>query len=328
MGTTRLADVAGATRRALEGALALALPVACAGCGASGVDLCAPCAARLRPDPRCRAIPGGLAVWSGLVFDGEAARAVRALKERGRTDVALMLAPALRAAVSAALAGRRAPVVAVPVPTSRAALRRRGYRVPELVARRAGARTTRLLVAARPTRDQRGLGRAERERNAAGSMRVRGRAAGLEVLLVDDVVTTGATLAEAARFAGGGSDRRGRRGRRRDAPARAVRRVRGTAGGRMADATRPRGRDRSSRPVYGRGSHKPPGLLRSSRREGRAPAPRTRKRSALVGGPDREARWTRTSAESASGSPTVSDRWSRRRPPGSRPSRRVRCGSR
>jgi predicted amidophosphoribosyltransferase len=88
--------------------------------------------------------------------------------------------------------------VIVPIPTSRAAFRRRGYRVVELVAARAGLRVERLLIHTRRTADQRGLDHASRRHNVAGSLRSRD-AAGLRVLVLDDVVTTGATLAEAAR---------------------------------------------------------------------------------------------------------------------------------
>jgi predicted amidophosphoribosyltransferase len=187
-----------AARDAASAALALLLPVACPGCGLQGVALCGSCRLRLHPAPRRRVVDG-LTVWSGLAFDGPCARVLRALKERGRTDLARALGPALREALRAAVAGAPGGVVAVAVPTSAAALRRRGYRVPELVARRAGVRTARLLAVARATGDQRALGRDERARNVAGSMRARRGAAGLAVVLIDDVLTTGATLAEARR---------------------------------------------------------------------------------------------------------------------------------
>lgn len=194
----RMDDIRSRVREACGQALALLLPVACPGCGLHGTALCGPCRAALTPAPRRRAA-GDLPVWSGLVFEGAAARALRAMKERGRTDVARVLAPALREALRAAVSGARSPVVAVAVPTSRAAMRRRGYRVPELVARRAGVRTARLLSVARATGDQRALDRAQRARNVAGSMRATRNAAGLDVVLIDDVLTTGATLAEARR---------------------------------------------------------------------------------------------------------------------------------
>jgi predicted amidophosphoribosyltransferase len=53
------------------------------------------------------------------------------------------------------------------------------------------------LVRTRPTRDQAGLGRAERGINLRGAFMARGQRA-QRVLLIDDVRTTGATLAEAA----------------------------------------------------------------------------------------------------------------------------------
>lgn len=189
-----------AVRAACADALALLLPVSCAGCDEPDVGLCERCMLALAPAPRRQVIPsdgGGLTVWSGLAFEGVPARVLRAIKEDGRTGLAHALAPALAAAVARAGVGG---VVLVPLPTSRAAYRRRGFRVPDLLLRRAGWPPTRLLRHARRTGDQRGLGREARRRNVDGSLAVRpGAAQGLRVLLVDDVVTTGATLAEAAR---------------------------------------------------------------------------------------------------------------------------------
>ncbi|MFD4959933.1 ComF family protein [Microbacterium sp. NPDC058389] len=190
-----------AVRAACADALALLLPVSCAGCDEPDVGLCERCVLALTPAPRRQVIPadgGGLTVWSGLVFEGVAARVLRAIKEDGRTGLARSLAPAVRAAV--ARTGVDADVALVPLPTSRAAYRRRGFRVPDLLLRRAGRPVTRLLRHARRTGDQRGLGREARRSNVDGSLAVRpGGPPGVRVLLVDDVVTTGATLAEAAR---------------------------------------------------------------------------------------------------------------------------------
>lgn len=184
-------------RRAAADALTFVLPVACAGCGEPDVALCDGCRAALRPRTVHRVLDSGLVVHSGLLFEGVVAGVVRGLKEEGRTPLAAVLAPALAAAADAA-ASETAVDAVVPLPSSRAALRRRGYAVVELLARRAGLHPRPLLRPARGIADQRRLGRDERRRNVSGSLRARD-ASGLRVLIVDDVVTTGATLDEAAR---------------------------------------------------------------------------------------------------------------------------------
>lgn len=188
-----------AVRAACADALALLLPVSCAGCDEPDVALCERCALALAPNPRRQVIeaPGGeIAVWSGLVFEGVAARVLRAIKEGGRTGLAPALAPALAAALAHTGAD---DAVVVPMPTSRAAYRRRGFRVPDLLVRRAGRRARRLLRHARTTADQRGLDRDARRRNVTRSLTATRDASGLRVIVVDDVVTTGASLAEAVR---------------------------------------------------------------------------------------------------------------------------------
>ncbi len=100
----------------------------------------------------------------------------------------------------------------VPVPSSRAATRARGHDPLLRLARRAGARlrgdgiaasAVPLLMLGRRVSDQAGLGASARADNLAGAHRVRRRAVarlgGETVILVDDLITTGASLAEAAR---------------------------------------------------------------------------------------------------------------------------------
>ncbi|MEV8266659.1 phosphoribosyltransferase family protein [Microbacterium sp. NPDC076911] len=189
----------GLIRPALAQALTLVMPIECGGCGAVDVDLCEECVDALHPHPHRRALAGAtgsVPLWSGLRFEGVAARVIRAVKEDGRTSMISSLSPALNAAIGKVAAP--ADTVAVPLPTSRAAYRRRGYRVPDRLAARSVLPVARLLRTVRRTADQRGLTIMQRRENVIGSMAA-GDAAGRRVIVVDDVVTTGATLEEAIR---------------------------------------------------------------------------------------------------------------------------------
>lgn len=181
-----------AVREAVADALAFWFPVACAGCGALDVDVCEGCRAALAPRIVRRSLLPGVEVVSALEFDGVAARVIRAMKSDGRTGLARALAPALAAALAAAPAG----ATVTTIPASRAADRRRGYRPVDLLVRRAGALAVPLLRTRRASADQRGLSRAARRANVAGLFVARAPLRGC-VVVVDDVVTTGATLRDA-----------------------------------------------------------------------------------------------------------------------------------
>ncbi len=148
-------------------------------------------------------------VFSGLAYEGVAREVVLAVKEQQRTGAARHLVPALAAAVVAAAAeaggvagsagASAGDVVLVAVPGTRAAYRRRGYDPVRLLLARAGLGERRVFGSARPHRVQKGLGAGDREANLAGAFRLRRSVHGIRVILVDDVVTSGATLLEAAR---------------------------------------------------------------------------------------------------------------------------------
>ena len=188
-------------RDALLDAWALVLPVDCAGCGARDRSLCVPCTAALAPDPSHRRLADGTPVVSALDYGGAVRQTVLAFKEQGRTDVARRLAVPLAAAIAAASSARAAGAGAeiLPVPTSRAAYRRRGYDPVALLVRRAGLRAAHDLETTRRATQQKKLAAEERAGNREGYLRAVRALDGRSFLLVDDVLTTGATLAEACR---------------------------------------------------------------------------------------------------------------------------------
>ncbi|PWW22958.1 putative amidophosphoribosyltransferase [Geodermatophilus normandii] len=191
----------------------LVLPRTCAGCGVPGSALCRRCTAALgspreaTPRRPPRAMPPTVAAGA---YAGPVRPAVAAFKEHGRAELAGPLGAALALAVgvhAVLLPGR--PVLLVPVPPSRAALRARGRdcvrelataAVADLRAAGVDAGCARLLTRAGRVRDSAGLSVAQRRANLAGTFAVRPGAlpAGALLVVVDDVVTSGATLTEAA----------------------------------------------------------------------------------------------------------------------------------
>jgi predicted amidophosphoribosyltransferase len=179
--------------------LDLLLPQACAGCGAPGPVLCARCVPR-RAAEVVAVDSLDVPVAAAGEYAGGLRRALLAYKERGRTDVGGALGTLLSGAI---LLGRPGALVAVP--SSAAAVRARGGNHLERLVRRA-ARETGLPAApgalqlGRRVRDSAGLDRAERNRNLAGAFRALpppgGRCA---AVVVDDIVTSGASAREAVR---------------------------------------------------------------------------------------------------------------------------------
>jgi len=187
---------------ALE-ALALFLPVQCAGCDEPGTAVCERCAGDLGGPVLRRDLGAGFVVWAGAEYTGTVRRALLALKNEQRTDAARALSGLLVAAIGAALDERPVPspgpITLAALPSTRAAYRRRGYRPIDVLVRPTGIRLEHPFAWQRQPVDQIGLGRDARQANLAGSMRARRAAAGRRFLLVDDVVTTGGTLREAHR---------------------------------------------------------------------------------------------------------------------------------
>jgi ComF family protein len=186
-------------RDAALDALALVLPVECAGCGAPDRAVCGVCRRALAPHPSVRQLTDGTPVCAGLEYEGVARAVILAYKEQGRTELCAPLAIALAASVRAAGQSfdlRGAEVVCVP--GSRAARRRRGFDPVSALVTRAGLERARVFSPARPHHSQKSLSLVERGVNLQGAFAVCAVVTGRRFLLVDDVVTTGATLEAAA----------------------------------------------------------------------------------------------------------------------------------
>ncbi|MEU6775821.1 ComF family protein [Streptomyces sp. NPDC046759] len=212
----------------------LVLPADCTGCGAPRTVLCPRCRAalcgraprRVWPVPEPAGLP---VVHAAAPYAQEVRTLLLAHKERGVLVLAGALGAALAGAVRAGFgggagvpggvgvgprsgAGRVDPVLLVPVPSARWAVRARGHDPVRRIAlaaarelRRTGtpARVAAVLRQRRPVADQAGLDARRRLANVAGALEVTAGGDRLlgagQVVLVDDLITTGASLAEAAR---------------------------------------------------------------------------------------------------------------------------------
>jgi ComF family protein len=195
--------VAGPLRSLLD---ALA-PPRCAGCDETApAALCERCVELLNTEPLPPPRDGRHGrVLAALPHSGPARRAVHAGKYRGRRAAVSLLAAVAAERLAPALAACPRPAAVVPVPLGARRRRTRGYNQAELaaaaLARLPGAGPVLpLLARVRETRPQVGMDRNSRRANLDGAFRWMGGPlpAGCVVWLVDDVLTTGATLEAAA----------------------------------------------------------------------------------------------------------------------------------
>ena len=136
------------------------------------------------------------------LYAGPLRQALHALKFRGKRPLARPLAELVRSQCAAVL--RSGGEALVPVPLARARLRERGFNQAELIADRLGDLIglpvrRHWLARVRETPPQTDLPAEDRKTNVGGAFAARSGVAGHHVILVDDVLTTGATCRECAR---------------------------------------------------------------------------------------------------------------------------------
>ena len=187
----------------------LILGAACPGCGRPSRALCPGCAAEIAPRPAVvRTRP--LVIAASGEHSGVLRLAIVAWKEEGRTTLLRPLTHLLAASVVEVTRDVSGPILLVPVPTTWRSRLGRGSDVVDQLAhgaagllRDTGADVSarQALRMARRTADQSGLDARARARNLAGAFQLRtgDRLTGCDLVIVDDIVTTGATLGEAVR---------------------------------------------------------------------------------------------------------------------------------
>lgn len=190
--------------------LDLILPLECGGCGAPSTRWCDTCAAALKvhtdePHLVTPRIDPGVPVFALGRYAGPRRQVIVALKEHGRRDLVAPLARTLALGLHQLLGWGilDTPFAIVPAPTRASAARRRGGDPVTRIATQAtrghpGITVTQALKTRAMVRDSVGLTIADRERNLAGRIKLTRPISG-DVLLVDDIVTTGATVREAVR---------------------------------------------------------------------------------------------------------------------------------
>ena len=178
----------------------LIFPSRCFGCQKLGPSICSACRSNWHPH-YYRTRFNNLTVHSSLLYTPTASKIILAAKEQGIKGADELIIEAIIHALGKSKIDTTLARL-VPIPSSKSSQRRRGRSfIVDLVApisQRTGIQMLDCLQLSRRVQDQSGLHRDERATNLAGAFRITSHVRG-ELILIDDVVTTGATLREALR---------------------------------------------------------------------------------------------------------------------------------
>jgi ComF family protein len=176
----------------------LIFPQRCIGCMQLGPTICSQC--RLSWHPHIyRTHVDSLLVTSSILYSPIAARILVAAKESNQRSADILIIDAIRHILEN-YKGDTANLTFIPMPSSKNAMRKRGRNFMEFVCEKLDISYSNILFHQRRVQDQSGLNAQERRLNLVGafalekSVRIYG-----DIVLIDDVVTTGSTLREARR---------------------------------------------------------------------------------------------------------------------------------
>ena len=189
--------------RLLSGLNELLFPPRCLGCGSLNEGLCHQCLLDWKISYLQTRV-SAISVFSSILYTKTASNILLAAKENGIRNADDLLVEAMHHSLVCAIATCDIPPILIPIPSAPSAIRRRGRNFLLDIADRAGALEDlpihNLLRHNRKVQDQSLLDARARFENLSGALNVVSHAGrGRDVILVDDLVTTGATLSEANR---------------------------------------------------------------------------------------------------------------------------------
>ncbi len=180
----------------------LLFPVRCFGCNALGIEVCSKCRKFWNPHFYLQTI-NQLTVYSAIRYSPVARSILLGAKENSLKIADELIVNALVNCLKRLPTQVIRNAVLLPIPGSKRAIRKRGrdfiFDISRDVSMRTGVPIVSGMIIERSLLDQSGLSAVDRKRNIDGAFKYGGEFINQEILLVDDLVTTGATLLEAKR---------------------------------------------------------------------------------------------------------------------------------